>query len=106
MKSSDGRWGAPALVRDLAVHSRDVLMGTGQGREKTKPFLTATCLSSSQASLLCMLKSPSHHGNVEKYSVKRQRLLHMSNKHHKDSKSSSLPNILKEYQKESKLPLR
>lgn len=88
MKSSDGRWGAQQLcvapLRDHAVRLRVVLVGTGQGREKTKPFLIPTCLSSSQTSLLGMLKSPRHHANVEKFSVKWQRLLHMSNKHYKD----------------------
>lgn len=64
MKSSGGSWGAQQLylapLCDHYVCLCGVLMGSGQGRENTKPFLTPTCLSSSQASLLGMLKSPKH----------------------------------------------
>lgn len=78
MKSPDGRWGAQQLCAaslcDHAMCLCGVLMGTGQGREKTKPFLISTCLSSSQTSLLGVLKSPRHHVSVKKYSVTWWRL--------------------------------
>lgn len=56
-------------------------------------------LSSSQSSLPGMLKSPRHHANVKKQSVKRQKLLQVSNNITKTSKTSYLPNILRELKK-------
>lgn len=56
-------------------------------------------LSSSQSSLPGMLKSPRHHANVKKQSVKWQKLLQVSNNITKTSKTSYLPNILRELKK-------